>query len=91
MAVVLDDGDTKLSDLRILNEVALDISIKTAIEVIVADMLKVCQLFELNPFSIESHPSILSQSCDNRDSEVFKEPEIGFGSIPVIADQLAFV
>ena len=78
MAVVLDDGDTKLSDLRILNEVALNISIKTAVEVVATDMLKVCQLFELNPFSIETHPSILSKSCDHRDSKVFKEPQISF-------------
>ena len=91
MTVVLDDGDTNHPDLWILNEVALDISIKAAVEVIAADILKVCQLFKLNPLSIESHPCILSESCDHRDSKPFKESKIGLISVPVIADQLAFV
>ena len=91
MTVVLDDSDTNHPDLWILNEVALDISTKAAVEVIAADILKICQLLKLNSLAIESHPSILSKSCDNRDSKMFKEPEIGFGSIPVIAHQFAFV
>ncbi len=91
MTVVFDDSDTNHPDLWILNEVALDISIKAAVEVIAADILKICQLLKLNSLAIESHPSILSKSCDNRDSKMFKEPEIGLISVPVIADQLAFV
>ena len=91
MTVVLDDSDTNHPDLWILNEVALDISTKAAVEVIAADILKICQLLKLNSLAIESHPSILSKSCDNRDSKMFKEPEIGLISVPVIADQLAFV
>ena len=91
MMVVLDDSNTNHPDLWILNEVALDISIKAAVEVIAADIIKICQLLKLNSLAIESHPSILSKSCDNRDSKMFKEPEIGLISVPVIADQLAFV
>ena len=86
MSIVLDDSDANRTDLRILHEVALDVSIKAAIVVIAADILKICQLLKLNSLAIESHPSILSQSCDHRDSKPLKESKIGLISVPVIAD-----
>ena len=91
MSVVLDDSNANRTDLRILHDVALDVSIKATVVVIATDILKICQLLKLNSLAIESYPSILPQSCDNRDLLMFKEPQIGFGSIPVIAHQLAFV
>ena len=67
MSVVLNDSNANLTDLWIVNEVAFDIGIKAAVVVIAADMLKIRQLLKLNLVSIESDPSILSQSCDHRD------------------------
>ena len=42
MSVVLDDSDANLTDLRILNDVALDVSIKATVVVIATDILKIC-------------------------------------------------
>ena len=44
MSVVLDDSNANRTDLRILHDVALDVSIKATVVVIATDILKICQL-----------------------------------------------